>query len=81
MILNGSEASGPLTNGRAFKCIARRCIKLWRPIGELERGSGSLSAEVNENINGYSQDQGPLKFVTCHVHNRHATEMTKIWLK
>ena len=23
----------------------------------------------------------PLKFVMCHAHNRHATEMTKMWLK
>ena len=22
-----------------------------------------------------------MKFVMCHTHNRHATEMTKIWLK
>ena len=27
VILNGSEASGPLANGRALKCIARQCIK------------------------------------------------------
>ena len=26
VILNGSEASAPLANGRGLKCIARRCI-------------------------------------------------------
>ena len=28
VILNGSEASAPLANGRGLKCIARRCINL-----------------------------------------------------
>ena len=34
VVLNGSEASGPLTNSRKFKIIAGRCIKSF----EAERG-------------------------------------------